>query len=132
VDSEIKNRKSRIIPLRDCAEFIGGDDSILRELLHPDKAALQIRYSLAHATVPPGAKTRPHRLKTAEVYYILAGRGRMHIDEDISEVNADCAVYIPPGATQYIENLGAGDLVFLCIVDPAWRPQDEEVLEDDS
>ena len=54
------------------------------------------------------------------------------VDDEISEVNADCAIYIPPGATQYIENVGAGDLVFLCIVDPAWRPQDEEVLEDDS
>jgi mannose-6-phosphate isomerase-like protein (cupin superfamily) len=35
---------------------------------------------------------------------------------------------IPPLAVQAIENLGPGDLVFLCIVDPAWAPDGEEVL----
>jgi mannose-6-phosphate isomerase-like protein (cupin superfamily) len=131
VEDGIRNHESRIVPLRDCDEFLGGDHSILRELLHPDKADLSIRYSLAHARVGPGTKTRPHRLRNAEVYYILTGRGRMHIGADVSEVSADCAVYIPPGATQYIENIGPADLVFLCIVDPAWRAQDEEVLEGD-
>ena len=48
--------------LKDCDEFIARDDSILRELLHPGKADLKIRYSLAHATVKPGARTKPHRL----------------------------------------------------------------------
>ena len=126
-----KKRESKIIDLRDCAEFRAGDDSILRELLHPDKAELAIRYSLAHATVKPGERTKPHRLRTAEVYYLLAGRGRMHIDDEISEVQPDCAVYIPPGSTQHIENTGTADLVFLCVVDPAWRAQDEEVLGGD-
>ncbi len=131
MDDGTKNRESRIIHLLDCGEFLGGDHSILRELLHPDKADLSIRYSLAHARVRPGTATRPHRLRTAEVYYILTGQGRMHIGAEVSEVSADCAVYIPPGATQCIENIGPADLVFLCIVDPAWRPEDEEVLEGD-
>lgn len=114
--------------LKDCEEFVAGDRSILRELLHPDKADLAIRYSLAHAKVGHGETTTPHRLRTAEVYYILRGHGRMHIDAETSDVIADCVVYIPPRAVQFIENTGAGDLVFLCIVDPAWRPDDEEIL----
>lgn len=114
--------------LNDCEEFVAGDRSILRELLHPDKADLAIRYSLAHATVKPGEITTPHRLRTTEVYYILQGRGRMHIDAETADATAGCAVYIPPHATQYIENTGADDLVFLCIVDPAWRSEDEEIL----
>jgi mannose-6-phosphate isomerase-like protein (cupin superfamily) len=113
--------------LRDCEEFTGGDRSILRELLHPDKADLAIRYSLAHARVRPGETTTPHRLQTAEVYYIMEGRGRMHIDAEISEVGVGCAIYIPPRSVQHIENIGPGELVFLCIVDPAWRVEDEEV-----
>ena len=131
VDSEIKNQKSKIIHLKDCDEFIAGDGSLLRELLHPDKADLPIRYSLAHATIKPGARTKPHRLRTTEVYYLLQGQGRMHIGAEISDVNADCAVYIPPGSTQYIENVGATDLLFLCIVDPAWRREDEELVRED-
>jgi mannose-6-phosphate isomerase-like protein (cupin superfamily) len=114
--------------LKDCPEFIAGDDSILRELLHPGQAALQIRYSLAHAEVRPGRKTKPHKLKSAEVYYIIEGHGLMNIDDKSSQVGPECAIYIPPDSVQYIENTGTSDLKFLCIVDPAWKEQDEEVL----
>jgi len=96
--------------------------------LHPDKADLQIRYSLAHAMVKPGQSSLPHKLKTSEVYYILEGQGIMHVDDESAKVGFGQAVYIPPNSRQYIENTGDSDLKFLCIVDPAWRPQDEEVL----
>lgn len=115
--------------LKNCREFVAGDGSILRELLHPEKADLQISYSLAHAKVTPGQKTKPHKLKASEVYYIMAGRGLMHIDKESFEVNSQCAVYIPPHSTQYIENTGNSDLKFLCIVDPAWRKEDEQIVE---
>ena len=36
-----------------CDEFTAGDNTILRELLHPAKENLDIRYSLAHAVVKP-------------------------------------------------------------------------------
>ncbi|MFB0555069.1 MAG: hypothetical protein ACETWQ_17315, partial [Phycisphaerae bacterium] len=81
--------------LKDCREFVAGDDSILRELLHPahrmggvhpEKTPLQIRYSLAHAEVRVGQKTKPHKLKSSEVYYIIAGYGLMHIDQESLEV----------------------------------------------
>ena len=114
--------------LEDCDEIIAGDGSILRELLHPGKADLQIRYSLAHAKVPPGQTTKPHRLKMSEVYYVIEGHGLMHVDDESCEVGPECAIYIPPGSKQYIENTGNSDLKFLCIADPAWREEDEEVL----
>lgn len=113
--------------LADCPLFIAGDGTHLREILHPDKAALALRYSLAHAVVLPGEASLPHRLTTSEVYYLLAGSGRMHIDDEQAPVQAGQTVYIPPGARQWIENTGSTDLAFLCIVDPAWQPADEEV-----
>jgi len=115
--------------LSNCEKIIAGDGSILRELLQPAKANLQIRYSLAHAKIIPGQATKPHKLKTSEVYYILAGQGLMHIDDESRNVNSDCAVYIPPNSTQYIENTGSSDLKFLCIVEPAWRKEDEKVID---
>lgn len=114
---------------KDCSEFIAGDGSILREILHGEKMHLPIHYSLAHAKVPVGQKTRQHRLRTSEVYYILAGCGLMHIDEESLDVAAGCTVYIPPDSTQYITNTGSCDLEFLCIVEPAWQQADEEVLD---
>jgi mannose-6-phosphate isomerase-like protein (cupin superfamily) len=112
----------------DCPEFLAGDGSLLRELLHPDKAPLEIRYSLAHATVFPDQATTPHRLTHAEVYYVIEGFGAMFVNDECEPVEPGSAVYIPPGAVQSIENTGHDELVFLCIVDPAWQPQDEEVL----
>ena len=112
-----------------CQEFVAGDDTILRELFHPDKENLQIRYSLAHAVLKSGKKSYSHKLKTSEVYYILEGSGLMHIGDESKEVTAGDAVYIPPGSAQYIENKGKTDLKFICIVDPAWRKRDEEILE---
>jgi mannose-6-phosphate isomerase-like protein (cupin superfamily) len=114
--------------LRKTSGFKAGDSSFLRELLHPGKDPLDIGYSLAHAEVGPGGKTRPHRLKSAEVYYVLEGRGLMHVGNEQAEVAAGQAVYIPPDTTQFIENPGPGRLAFLCIVDPAWAARDEEVL----
>lgn len=114
--------------LRDCQEFTAGDNCMLREILHPDKAGLAIRYSLAHAVVKPGDTTWEHRLRTSEVYYILEGEGIMHINGESAPVGPGSTVYIPPMATQCITNSGTTDLTFICIVDPAWRAEDEMVL----
>jgi mannose-6-phosphate isomerase-like protein (cupin superfamily) len=114
--------------LKDCPQFIAGDGSILRELLHADKGEFAFRYSLAHAIVKAGLKTIPHKLKTSEVYYIISGNGRMYIDDESQEIGPGCAIDIPPRSMQYIENTGNTDLEFVCIVDPAWRVEDEEVL----
>lgn len=110
-----------------CAEFIAGDSTHLRELLHPDKQPLALRYSLAHATLPVGQTSELHSLKTSEVYYILSGSGEMHIDGETQLVEPGDAVYIPPNARQFIYNCGIEPLVFICIVDPAWRQEDETV-----
>ena len=117
-----------IINLKDCAEFIAGDNTILRELLHPDKADIDLRYSLAHAVLKPGKTSQPHMLKTSEVYYILEGEGEMSIDNETSKAIPGQAIYIPPNSKQFIKNTGNNDLVFLCIVDPAWQKSDEIVL----
>ena len=114
--------------LDDCATFVAGDNTLLKEILHPDKADLSIRYSLAHAVVPPYTASLRHRLTTAEVYFILSGAGLMHIDDNEATVKAGDTVYIPPHATQWIENTGASPLAFLCIVDPPWREEDEQVF----
>ena len=114
--------------LKDCEEFMSADEAVLKELLHPDKADLKIGYSLAHAVVRPSKTTLSHRLKTSEVYYIMEGKGIMYIDGESSVVGPGLAIYIPPGAKQNIHNPGDRDLIFLCMVDPAWKKEDEEIL----
>ena len=113
--------------LNACAEFMAGDGTRLRELLHPDKQPISLRYSLAHAILPVGETAQPHSLKTSEVYYIISGRGEMHIDDESQIVEPGDAVYIPPNTRQFIRNCSDEPLVFICIVDPAWRNEDETV-----
>jgi len=117
--------------LMECEEFMAGDQTILRELLHPDKQAIALRYSLAHATVPAGQTSTPHALTTSEVYYILSGVGQMTIDGETQRVQPGDAVYIPPNARQFIHNPGSEPLIFICIVDPAWRKEDETVFTEE-
>lgn len=105
------------------------DNSELREIFHPYRDPVRIGYSLAHAAVKPGRASLRHRLASSEVYYILAGTGIMHIENEAETVRAGDTVCIPERAVQWIENTGTGDLAFLCIVSPAWRQEDEETLE---
>ena len=114
--------------LKQCPEFTGGDESILRELFNPLKDNLALGYSLAFARVEPGKTTSPHRLTNSEVYFILAGTGEMTIDGEKAQVKPLQAVYIPPGSVQHITNTGEVSLDFLCLVDPAWQPNCEEIL----
>ena len=51
----------------------------------------------------------------------------MHIDGEVAPVCPGQVVYIPPGARQFIRNIGQKDLVFLCIVTPPWKEDDEEL-----
>jgi mannose-6-phosphate isomerase-like protein (cupin superfamily) len=53
----------------------------------------------------------------------------MHIDDETKIVVLGDAVYIPPNSKQYIYSCGEESLVFLCIVDPAWRKEDETVYK---
>jgi mannose-6-phosphate isomerase-like protein (cupin superfamily) len=115
-------------PLSACSEILAGDRTILRELLHPSRDPAAIGYSLAHAKLAGGTASKPHRLKTSEVYYFISGRGLMHVGGDRTAVGPEQALYVPPGTVQHLENTGADELVFLCIVDPAWQKEDEEVL----
>lgn len=118
----------QIFDLEKSQEIIAGDKTILRELLHPDKANLKLRYSLAHCLVKPGDISAPHKLKNSEVYYILEGQGKIFVGNESANVHAGQVIYIPPRAIQYIQNTGKNDLKFLCIVDPAWHVNEEEIL----
>ena len=115
--------------LDECKEIIAGDGSKLSELLHPAGDNLNIKYSLAHARVEPGETTLAHRLKSSEVYYMISGYGTMFIDGEKEAVSVGSTVFIPSGSVQKIENTGPDDLIFICIVEPAWKPEDEDVLE---
>ena len=114
--------------LKDAPEFVAGDHTRLKEIMHPLHDKISIGYSLAHARVEVGKASLPHQLKGSETYYILEGKGEMYIEETHFEVNKDDVFLVPANASQYIKNIGPTDLIFLCIVEPYWQEEEEEVF----
>ncbi len=115
--------------LAECQEFVAGDQTILRELLHPAKQDIRLGYSVAHGKLAPGRRSKWHVLTSSEVYYFVSGSGRFTIDAETCAVEAGSTIYVPPGGRQSLENTGATELEFLCLVEPAWSVGDEKILE---
>lgn len=108
--------------LADTAPITANDGCELRELIHPDHDGQPVGYSLAHCVIRPGERSLRHHLEGAsELYYLLSGSGRMHIDDEVRDVRGGDALLIPPGAVQFLENTGAEPIVFLALVEPAWQ-----------
>lgn len=113
--------------LSEIEAFVAGDETILKEVLNPKMQKVDVNYSLAHAVVKPGQITLSHKLKSSETYFIISGQGEVCIDDEKRNVVKNDTIYIPPMASQCIKNTGDNDLVFLCICDPAWKKEDEQI-----
>lgn len=101
----------------------------IKQIFHPHNTFNGIRYSISQCIVEPGKKSSLHKMTTSEIYYVLEGNGKLQIDDETFDVSKDQAIYISPHSKQQIENTGKIDLKILCIVDPAWRQEDEIILE---
>lgn len=105
--------------------IVAADGCHGQEGIRPSKE-IDVPYTTFLAWVLPGESTKPHHLEgRTEVYYIQQGIGQMHVNNEQELVREQDHVVIPPGAVQYIENVGGKDLVFLCIVTPPWTPDCE-------
>ena len=105
------------------------DGSEIRELLAHRNSCIR-NQSLAEARVAPGQRTTPHyHVKTEEIYYILAGCGRMRIGQEEREVAAGDAIAIPPGEIHTILNTGNVMLRFLCCCAPCYEHEDTVLVD---
>jgi len=111
-------------------DSIQGDEGTkIKQYFHPHNTLNGINYSIAQFTLGPGKKSKLHKISSSEIYYILEGSGNLKIDEETHHIEKDDSAYVPPNSKQLIENTGSIDLKFLCIVEPAWKADDEILLE---
>ena len=104
--------------------FVTADGSTIRELAGTSWTAARAQ-SLAEATVEPGAETAEHyHPQSEELYYFVAGTGRMRLGSDVSEVVAGDCVVIPPGTAHKLFNDRSEPLVLLCCCSPAYSDDD--------
>jgi len=59
--------------------------------------------------------------RTAETYYVLEGKGRLELDDEIVDLEPGMAVLIPPG----VRHRGYGDFRTIVTGTPAFTPEDE-------
>ncbi|MDC1023911.1 cupin domain-containing protein [Nitrosopumilus sp.] len=107
----------------------GGEGVKIKEYFNPDNTSNQINYSIVQCSLGVGKKTKLHKIKSSEIYYILEGKGNLKINEDVFYLEKNDSAHVPPNSKQFIENIGSENLSFLCIVEPAWKAEDDEILE---
>ena len=116
--------------LKSTTAFVTKDGSEIRELLAHRNSCIR-NQSLAEARVAPGATTTAHfHAQTEEIYYILAGTGRMRIDRDVHPVSVGDAIAIPPGKVHQITNTGSDTLTFLCCCAPSYEHSDTVLVDE--
>jgi len=108
--------------------FATKDGCLIKEIIHPKNDHTSPGLSLAQAELEPGKATLPHRLDGLEVYFIMQGKGLMHVGEESAEVKPGQAIYMPPDKIQFIQNTGPDPLIFLCVCHPGYDPDRDEVI----
>ena len=82
--------------------------------------------SLAEEMLPPGCTVTPHyHREIEEIYYVVSGRGVMTVGDEISEVNAGDAVYVPRGRRHTLQNIGSEPIKLILVCGPAFFYEDQ-------
>jgi mannose-6-phosphate isomerase-like protein (cupin superfamily) len=113
--------------LAELTSFVTVDGSAIRELAGPAWTPAR-HQSLAEATVAPGGETAEHyHPRSEELYYFVAGAGRMRLgngEDAVASVAAGDCVVITPGTAHKLWNTGAEPLVLLCCCAPPYSDDD--------
>ena len=115
-----------IVHVDDAAEVVAPDGSTVRVLASAPGG------SMARFSLPPFAVSRAVAHRTVdEVWYFLAGRGRMWLrrgDRDaVAEVAAGASVAIPVGTAFQFRSDSAEPLQAIGVTIPPWPSEDEAV-----
>ncbi len=120
----------KVFHIDDPKAYVAFDQTLIREVFHPNHTGLDTSYSIALASLEPGKASEPHALRTSsELYLIMQGHGTVHVGDESREVGKGHIVFIPAGEKQWIENTSGETLSFYCVVSPPWRSEDELPIE---
>jgi mannose-6-phosphate isomerase-like protein (cupin superfamily) len=72
-----------------------------------------------HQVMAPGAETPTHRHACEEVILILSGSGRVTVEGESSDFQANSTVIVPPDVVHQIVNTGTDDLVLVAALGTA-------------
>ena len=90
-----------------------GTNTSRQVLIGPDEAP---NFALRRFRMEPGGGMPPHTNSVEHEQYVLRGRARIGIGEDVAEVSKGDVVFIPAGTPHWYEALGEEPFEFLCVV----------------
>jgi mannose-6-phosphate isomerase-like protein (cupin superfamily) len=107
---------------------VGEDGAIIQELA--GRSTAMVSHSLAQITHPAGTSSAAHRHSIAdEVYYVVAGYGRIEVEDESRGLRPGDLVQIHPGQRHRVSCDGPDDLVLIVTCAPAYAV-DEVIWED--
>ncbi len=94
-------------------------------LIGPDEGA---NFAMRRFIMQPGGGMPKHTNTVEHEQYVLRGRARVGIGDEVHEVSAGTIVYIPAGTPHWYQVEGDETFEFLCIV-PNEPPDEINLLE---
>lgn len=77
-------------------------------------------FSMGFVTLDPdGGQVPWHNQTQTEVYYVVSGTGEMCLGDEVRELKAGQAVFIPSGVYHQLSNKGDKPLTFIYVYGPA-------------
>lgn len=90
-----------------------GTQTSFRVLIGPGEGP---NFALRRFTMQPGGGMPRHTNEVEHEQYVLRGKARIGIGEEVFEVGADDVVFIPAGEPHWYEAVGEEPFEFLCVV----------------
>ena len=95
-------------------ESVGAGQGTSRQvLIGPEEGP---NFALRRFIMEPGGGMPPHTNTVEHEQYVLRGRARVGIGEDVLQVGADDVVFIPAGTPHWYQTIGDEPFEFLCVV----------------
>jgi len=92
-------------------EFPAG--RLTRVLVGPEAPVEADGFVMGHVTIYPGGSVPLHSHQQEEVYIILSGEGKIHIDDNTSDVKSGDYIYITPNADHLLENTSKENMIMV-------------------
>ncbi|MCH7928170.1 MAG: cupin domain-containing protein [Candidatus Dadabacteria bacterium] len=102
-------------------EVSAGKDTTRQVLIGPKEAP---NFAMRKFAIQPGGSMPKHKNSVEHEQYVLKGRARIGIGDEIYEVKKDDTIYIPANTPHWYECLGDEPFEFICVV-----PNSEDKIE---
>lgn len=93
-------------------------EGIISKVLLENGAIQDTELTVTWVQVDPGHSQEPHQHASEQVYVIVRGKGRMHVDDEDRDVKVGDLIHIPSGTNHYIDNQLAEPLTYVSATTP--------------